>query len=120
MKFVDIWDSFRSAQAARLLGVGRIPQAEPELFFSALMNTTISGFIPILLLPFFNDNLITGQGLRMPLSHPFVIFAHLIAARPAHYSRKTQSSPSLAIGKAWSSWSSLALRSTAINGNVVP
>ena len=73
-------------------------------------------FVLILLL---SDTLITERP-GMSLSHVTVIFPQLVSTRASHHSRQTQCSSSSAVGQARRSWPSLALRTTAIDRNVVP
>lgn len=73
-------------------------------------------FVLILLL---SDTLITERP-GMSLSHVTVIFPQLLSTCASHHSRQTQCSSSSAVGQARRSWPSLALRTTAIDRNVVP
>jgi hypothetical protein len=68
---------------------------------------------------FISDTLITERP-GMSLSHVTVIFPQLVSTCASHDSRQTQCSSSSAVGQARRSWPSLALRTTAIDRNVVP
>jgi hypothetical protein len=66
------------------------------------------------------SDILNTERTSMSLSHVTVIFPQLFSTCASHHRRQTQCSSSSVIGQTRCSWPSLALRTTAIDRNVVP